>query len=54
MVNKQDIKDEEQDEGTPIRVKGNVYAWLESKKIHPRQSFNEVLEDIKNKEGDEE
>lgn len=29
-----------------IRVNRKVYAWLESKKIHPRQPFNEVLENI--------
>jgi len=39
-----------EDEGTHIRVSAEVFAWLVSKKIHPRQSFNEVLEDIKSKE----
>ena len=46
-------KETEHDDGTHIRVSGEVFAWLNSKKIHSRQSFNEVLEDIKNKEGDE-
>lgn len=44
MVNKEnDDKDSLQ-----IRVSNDIYSWLESKKIHPRQSFNEVLEQIKN------
>ena len=33
-----------------IKVDNEIYAWLESKKIHPRQSFNEVLKNIKDGE----
>jgi len=35
---------------TTIEISRDIYSWLESKKIHPRQSFNEVLENIKEDE----
>ena len=35
---------ETQKELTTIQISKKIYIWLECKKIHPRQSFNEVLE----------
>lgn len=36
---------------TTIEVSKDIWIWLTTKKIHPRQSFNEVLEEIKRCEG---
>lgn len=47
---KNKIQEEVKEEQTTIMVGREVYTWLESKKIHPRQSFNEVLEQIRLKE----